>query len=159
MIRTKQPQVLDALNRINAVVYMDTDNRREPNGVVVFDVLFKVLDVAYETITEMRPNGEVNEEGNPIMVSTEVTYAKPYFKLVHSREAKYKTTTFYSAIGSPNPSQYDALMISQIEYVNSRAWTGNELQQVYFWDLTSNDLEVVSESELATLLTPYEVTI
>ena len=157
MIKTKQPQVLDAVNRIDSIVYMEVDNRREPADMVIFDVIFKVLDIEHRTVTEMRANGEVNEDGNAIMVSTNVTYARPYLKTIHTREAKYKKSTFYNVIGSPNPSQYDALMVAQIEYVNSRTWTGNELQQVYFWDLTANDLEVVSEAELVELLTPYEL--
>jgi hypothetical protein len=160
MIRTKQPQVISGRNRLNAVVYIDVKGPdATATDIVTFNMGFHILLTSYETVIEMRPNGEVNEEGNPIMVSTEVTYAKPYLKLVDNEVAKYKKSTYYGAVGNPSYTDFDQVMISQIEYVNSRTWTGNELQQVYFWNLTASDLEVVSEAELAALLTPYEVTI
>ena len=39
----------------------------------------------------------------------------------------------------------DSLLISQIDYINSYEWTGDEAQKkpVRFWSLTSNDLEIV----------------
>lgn len=157
MIRTKQPQVLDALNRISAVAYMDAENRREPDGVVIFDTVFKVLDI------ELRPKIEnvvvgQNEEGGDIIEQQTKTFAHPYFKTIYTREARYKKSTFYgSYINNPNPSQYDDVMIAQIEFTNNRDWKGNELQKVYYWDLTATDLEKVTDEEVAQLLTPYEV--
>jgi hypothetical protein len=158
MIRTKQPQVLDAMNRITSIVYMDVSgpDARE-QGIVKFNVNFHVIDIEYKTEIEMRPNGDLNELGEQILASTLVTYAKPFFKTVHSREVKYRDAVYYDVVGNPKPNQFDALMITQIEYVNSRVWTGNELQQLYFWELTANDLEIVTQEQLDLLLTPYEV--
>lgn len=158
MIRTKQPQVLDALNRVSAVAYMESENRREPDGVVIFDTVFKVLDIEYIKETVNRPNGEVNELDQPILVPTLITIAKPYFKTIYKREARYKKSTFYGPyINNPTPDQYDDVMIAQIEFTNNRDWTGNELQKVYYWNLTASDLEKVTDEEVAQLLTPYEV--
>lgn len=157
MIRTTQPQIIDALNRIEAVAYMEVDNRREPDGVVIFDTLIKVLDV------EIRPTmvnvlvGQ-NEQGGDIFTQEERMFAYPYFKTLLVRESKYKKSTFYGAVGNPTPSEYDDVMIAQINYVNSRTWTGNELQKIYYWNLTTSDMEKVTEEELEQLLTPYEVT-
>ena len=156
MIRTKQPQVLDALNRISAVAYMEAENRREPDGVVIFDTVFKVLDIEYRQTIENVVVSQ-NEEGGDIIEQQTKTFAHPYFKTIYTREARYKKSTFYGAIGNPAPSQYDDVMIAQIVYVNSKAWTGNELQKVYYWDLTATDLEKVTDEEVAQLLTPYEV--
>ena len=155
MIRTKQPQVLDALNRISAVAYMEAENRREPDGVVIFDTVFKVLDIELRQTIENVVVGQ-NEEGGDIIEQQTKTFAHPYFKTIYTREARYKKSTFYGAVGNPAPSQYDDVMIAQIAYVNSKVWTGNELQKVYYWDLTATDLEKVTEAEIATLLTPYE---
>ena len=157
MIRTKQPQVLDALNRISAVAYMEAENRREPDGVVIFDTVFKVLDVVHELGKVPIVTG-TNEEGGDIIEFQTKMFAKPYFKTIYTREARYKKSTFYGPyINNPNPSQYDDVMIAQIEFTNNRDWTGNELQKVYYWDLTATDLEKVTEEEVAQLLTPYEV--
>ena len=156
MIRTTQPQVLDALNRISAVAYMEAENRREPDGVVIFDTVFKVLDIELRQKTENVVVGQ-NEEGGDIIDQQTKTFAHPYFKTIYTREARYKKSTFYGAVGNPTPGQYDDVMIAQIAYVNGKIWTGNELQKVYYWDLTANDLEKVTDEEVAQLLTPYEV--
>ena len=158
MIRTIQPQVLDALNRVSAVAYIEAENRREPDGVVIFDTVFKVLDVEYRQTIENVVVGQ-NEEGGDIIEQQTKTFAHPYFKTIYTREARYKKSTFYGVVGNPSPSQYDDVMIAQIAFVNGKVWTGNELQKVYYWELTANDLEKVTEQEIATLLTPYEVTI
>jgi len=54
MIRTKQPQVLDAMNRITSIVYIDVNgpDSREL-GIVKFNVNFHVLDVEYFSKIEM----------------------------------------------------------------------------------------------------------
>jgi len=158
MIRTKQPQVIDAMNRLESVVYMNVSGPDAKDfGIVKFTVNFKIIEIEYKTEIEMRPNGSLNELGEEILVSTLVTYAKPKLKTVHMREVKYRDTVYYNVVGNPEPSEFDALMITQIEYVNSRVWTSNELQQFYFWELTANDLEIVTQEQLDLLLTPYEV--
>lgn len=159
MIRTLEAQKIDDLNRINAVVYMEAVNRREPDDLVIFDVNFYVLNLEYYEKIAMRPNGEFNEFDNPILVSTVVKYAKPFLKLIRSREAKYKQTTFYNYLGRYTPSQNDSIFMSEIERVNSQEWTGNELQKIYFWHLTKNDMEIVDKNQLEILLTPYEVAV
>ena len=78
-------------------------------------------------------------------------------RTLYTREARYKQSTYYGAVGAPTPDQYDDSMIAQIHFVNTRDWTGNELQKVYYWNLTANDLEKVTDEEVAQLLTPYEV--
>lgn len=157
MIRTKQPQI-DAINRINAVMYMETANRREPDGVVIFDTYIKILEEEIKTI-QMPVKVGTNEEGGDIIEFQTKTFVKPYFRTLYTREARYKKSTYYGAVGAPTPDQYDDAMIAQIHFVNTRVWTGNELQKVYYWELTASDLEKVTDEEIATLLTPYEVTI
>lgn len=155
MIRTKQPQI-DAINRINAVMYMETANRREPDGVVIFDTYIKIIEEEIKTVQVPVKVG-TNEEGGDIIEFQTKTIAKPYFRTLYTREARYKQSTYYGAVGAPTPDQYDDAMIAQIHFVNTHDWTGNELQKVYYWNLTANDLEKVTDEEIAQLLTPYEV--
>lgn len=155
MIRTKQPQI-DAINRINAVMYMETANRREPDGVVIFDTYIKIIEEEIKTVQVPVKVG-TNEEGGDIIEFQTKTIAKPYFRTLYTREARYKQSTYYGAVGAPTPDQYDDAMIAQIHFVNTRDWTGNELQKVYYWNLTANDLEKVTDEEIAQLITPYEV--
>lgn len=158
MIRSKQPQI-DAINRINAVMYMETANRREPDEVVIFDTYIKILEEEIITVQVPVKVG-TNEVGGDIVEFQTKTIAKPYFKTLYTREAKYKKSTFYSPkVGAPTPDEYDDAMIAQIHFVNTRDWTGNELQKVCYWDLIDTDLEKVTDEEIAKLLTPFEVTI
>jgi hypothetical protein len=63
--------------------------------------------------------------------------------------------TFYSVIGNVTPEQYDDVLIQQIDYVNKRVLTGNEIQKdIYFWNLTELDLEKVTEQEINILTSP-----
>lgn len=156
MIRTKQPQVIDAMNRREGIVYIKALNRRENEQAqtVTFDVELYTL----ETVTKEEPvNVEVgtNDEGGKIYEVQMLNVTRPYFKLINRREAVYRMSTFYALIGNVTPAQYDQVLISQIEYVNSRPLTGNEIQKdIYFWNLTAADLEDVTPQEIEALLTP-----
>ena len=154
MIRTKQPQVIDAMNRRSGIVYIKALNRTENEQAqtVSFDVELYTLESA---TTEEPVNVEVgtNEEGNPIYEVQLRNVTRPYFNLINRRKAVYRMSTFYAMIGNVTPAQYDQVLISQIEYVNSRPLTGNEIQKdIYFWNLTAADLENVTEEQLTELL-------
>ncbi len=155
MIRTKQPQVIDAMNRREGIVYIKALNRRENEQAqtVTFDIELYTL----ETVTKQESvNVEIgtNEEGNPIYDVQMLNVTRPYFNLINRREAVYRMSTFYNVIGNVTPSQYDSVLIAQIAYVNSRPLTGNEIQKdIYFWNLTASDLENVTEEQLTELLT------
>lgn len=156
MIRTKQPQVIDAMNRKEGIVYIKALNRRENEQAqtVTFDVELYTI----ESVTKPEPVpikvGE-NEEGGDIIEMQIKNVTRPYWNLVNRREAVYRMSTFYALIGNVTPAQYDQVLISQIEYVNSRPLTGNEIQKdIYFWNLTAADLEDVTPQEIETLLTP-----
>ena len=156
MIRTKQPQVIDAMNRCNGIVYIKALNRTENEQAqtVSFDVELYTLESA---TAEEPVNVEVgtNEEGNPIYEVQLRNVTRPYFNLINRRKAVYRMATFYAMIGNVTPDQYDNVLIQQIEYVNSRPLTGNEIQKdIYFWNLTAADLQDVTPQEIETLLTP-----
>lgn len=156
MIRTIQPQVIDAMNRRDGIVYIKACNRTENEQAqtVSFDVELYTL----ETVTKQEPvNIEVgtNEEGGKVYDVQMLDVTRPYFNLINRRKAVYRMATFYSMIGNVTPDQYDNVLIQQIEYVNSRPLTGNEIQKdIYFWNLTAADLENVTDEQLTELLTP-----
>ena len=156
MIRTKQPQVIDAMNRKTGIVYIKACNRTENEQAqtVSFDVELYTI----ESTTKIEPVNVIvgqNEEGGNIVEVQERNVTRPYFNLINRRKAVYRMSTFYAMIGNVTPEQYDNVLIAQIEYVNSRPLTGNEIQKdIYFWNLTAADLENVSNEEIAVLLTP-----
>lgn len=155
MIRTKQPQVIDAMNRRSGIVYIKACNRTENEQAqtVTFDVELYTLEVASKEETVSVTH--TNENGEQYVAFEQATVNRPYFKLINRRQAIYRMSTFYSMIGNVTPDQYDQVLMSQIEYVNSRPLTGNEIQKdIYFWNLTAADLEDVTPQEIETLLTP-----
>ena len=156
MIRTKQPQVIDAMNRKNGIVYIRACNRAENEQAQT--VSFDVELYALESTTKIEPVNVIvgqNEEGGNIVEVQERNVTRPYFNLINRRKAVYRMSTFYAMIGNVTPEQYDNVLMAQIEYVNSRPLTGNEIQKdIYFWNLTASDLENVTNEEITTLLLP-----
>ena len=155
MIRTKQPQVIDAMNRRDGIVYIKALNRTENEQAqtVSFDVELYTI----ESTTKVEPVNVVigqNEEGGDIVEVHMRDVTRPYFQLINRRKAVYRMSTFYAMIGNVTPDQYDNVLIQQIEYVNSRPLTGNEIQKdIYFWNLTASDLENVTQEEIEAVLT------
>ena len=159
MIRTKEPQVVDAMNRESAVVYMEACNRRESKEAqtVTFDVFMYTIEsvtrVENVNVLKTRMDGETGETVN-YYEAEERTVTRPFLKIISKRDAIYKMSTFYGAVGNPTPSQYDDVMIAQIAFINSKVWDGSEVQKVYFWELTASDVEKVTADEMQSLLTP-----
>jgi hypothetical protein len=159
MIRTKQPQVVDAMNRESAVVYMEACNRRESKEAqtVTFDVFMYTIEsvtrVENVNILKTRLDGETGETVN-YYEAEERNVTRPFLKIISKRDAIYKMSTFYGAVGNPTPSQYDDVMIAQIAFINSKVWDGTEAQKVYFWELTASDVEKLTADEMQNLLSP-----
>ena len=154
MIRTKQPQVVDAMNRESAVVYMEACNRRESKEAqtVTFDVFMYTI----ESVTRVESVNVIKtrEDGSEYYETEMANVTRPFLKIISKRDAIYKMSTFYGAVGNPTPSQYDDVMIAQIAFINSKVWDGTEAQKVYFWELTASDVEKVNADEMQNLLSP-----
>ncbi len=152
MIRTKKPQVTDAMNRQQHVVYMEAANRRESKEAqtVTFDVLMYTI----EAITKVEGVNVLkqHEDGSEYYEVEQRNVTRKYLRIISKRDATYKMSTFYGVVGNPTPDQYDDAMIAQIAFINSRTWTGDEAMKVYYWNLTASDVEKVSDEELANLL-------
>ena len=119
MIRTKQPQIIDAQNGKSEIVYFDISHELKDivKGLVTFNMVsFIMVDGQLQAIKE--------------------------------NKAVYKLSTFNALYGAMTLNDFnaniDALMIGQIDYINKYTWVGNEVQPpVRFWNLTSEDLEIV----------------
>ena len=119
MIRTKQPQLIDAQNGKSEIVYFDISHELKDivKGLVTFNMVsFIMVDGQLQAIKE--------------------------------NKAVYKLSTFDALYGAMSlndfNNQIDSLMIGQIDYINKYTWVGTEVQDpVRFWNLTANDLEIV----------------
>lgn len=133
LVKTKLPFEIDTLQGLSAILYFKPCNRTEDDTkmIVTFDV-----DVMIKTTLVSETTNPVNGE----VVSEE----REVFKLIKKRKAIYRMTTFDMLF--PNGlkrSDYCEKFIEQMEYVNSKEWTGKELQVVKYGNLTSEDVEIV----------------
>jgi hypothetical protein len=155
MIATKEPQIIDAINRREGIVYLKAMNRSEDDieKTVKFDVEMYTLEpIFYEK--NMRFD-KINEFDEVYTEYRTVNVVQNQFRFIGKKQAIYKMNTFYSVIGNVTPEQYDDVLIQQIDYVNKRVLTGNEIQKdIYFWNLTELDLEKVTEQEINILTSP-----
>jgi hypothetical protein len=98
MIRTKEPQVVDAMNRESAVVYMEACNRRESKEAqtVTFDVFMYTIEsvtrVENVNVLKTRLDGETGETVN-YYEAEERTVTRPFLKIISKRDAIYKMST------------------------------------------------------------------
>jgi len=167
MIRTLEIQSIDPKMRFSGVVYMRATKEIDSDtlGIVQFNNYFSTLQTKEEIIRLPRMVEETYCSAfDPI--TGEKTFATrevekmmparanvPRFVDFTVQPAKYKKSTFNALFPNLTPADYDANMIAQIEYVNSKDWTGNEAQKVFFWDLTASDMEIVTPEMQADLLT------
>lgn len=156
MIVTLKPQVIDAQNRIESVVYMRVANQREniASKTVEFDVELRALvtDVYVEERAKLNESGGLilDENGRP--KTERVTVEKTTLELVRKQVASFKADTFYGKIGKLSPEEYDKAFIKQIEYLNSRPETDPFHKKKYFWNLTAKDVKIISEDEAKALI-------
>jgi hypothetical protein len=75
---------------------------------------------------------------------------QPILKPIRKEYPDYKSETFYGLFPALLPENYDDSTIAQIDYNNALPDNNNN----YYWDLTGNDMEVVTQAQLTALLTP-----
>jgi hypothetical protein len=168
MIRSKIIVEWDKMKRREGIVYMSLSNRNEANGFVTFTNNFFVLDSFTERVTveesvyQKDSNNEfildeggnkipmIGSDGNPVKILVFKNKTQPFLKEFRVEYPNYKTSTFYSLFPSLKPDDYDETMIQQIDYNNSLPNNNNN----YYWELTGDDMEVVTQAQLTALLTP-----
>jgi hypothetical protein len=161
MIRTKQPQVLDAINRIESIVYMEAKNMSEDddNGTVKFRTVLSVIVNDIKTIQVEKTLQ--NEQGDDYIVFESEQWVYPRFKELLGRDSIYKMTTFDALFNNLTRAQFksqkDLLMIQEVNTVNNTICDPLEKNCNYFWYLQINDMEVVTQQQLEELLTPYKL--
>lgn len=155
MIRSKHPEIIDALRRKVGVVYLEVMNRQEDdlNKTISFDVVFKTPKTIVQQMPAQRtiPREDGTEFVESFIADVETTVLVEYRR----EKATYKTAKFYENMASVTPGQYDETLISEIDRVNKLTPTGNEVQtEFFYYEWTSEDLEIVSEQELIEMQTP-----
>lgn len=72
--------------------------------------------------------------------------------LMNVSNAIYKRSTFFAQFGSLTFDAFVAgwphMMIQQMAYVNSKEWTGTEVQYIRYWGLNADGFEVVEDGVL-----------
>jgi len=130
MIKTKTPQIIDAQNGISKIVFFNVSHETVNN--LLKTRAYNVVSSVEETIKDL--------EGKDKVVLTAIKENKAIFK-ESTIQALYGGMTL-----ADFQSNQDALLIAQIEFINSYVWTGDEAQKnpVKYWNLTSQDLEIVT---------------
>lgn len=125
MIKTKQPQVIDAQNGMSAEVYFSIIHEEKDYSMntVTFVILSSILVVNDENETRLQG--------------------------VKKNKAVFRLSTFNNLFGSLTLQEYedtkDQLLINQIDYINKHDWTGNEpMPRNSYWNLTKDDLEIIN---------------
>lgn len=163
IVRTKQPQVLDAINRISEIVYMEALNQSfqdeaEPK-TVKFQSVLRILVNEIRTISV--PKTLQNELEEDYIIFEDEQWVYPRFQEILRRDSVYKQTTFKASFGAMTLDNFDAnkgaLMIQEVHIVNNKLCDPIVTNCNYFWNLQATDMEVVSDTELEQLLTPYKL--
>ena len=124
MIKTKQPQVINEQRGKTAIVFFD----------ITHELIDRVRGVRTYNLVQFV---EVEKNGNITLEPTEEN------KIV------FKESTVHSLFGALTLVEFqasqDALLIAQIDYINSYEWTGSEaMEPIRYWNLTASDLEIVA---------------
>lgn len=154
MIRSKQPVIIDALRRKIGVPYVHARRRKEDevSGTVSFDIVFSTLE---KTVRQMPVQVErTAEDGSKYVESFIGNVEETFLKEYRTEKAIFRTSKFYSTpeLVNATPEQFDQILISEIDRLNKLTPTGNEIQpDFYFYEWTSEDLEIVPEEFLNQL--------
>ena len=124
MIKTKEPQLIDAQNKVGAIVYLQVTHE------------FKSHQEQLRKFTITTLIEQVNKEGQTVLLP------------IKENIAIFKESTFIEQWGAFTLSDFnkkiDTFLIEQVEYINTYVWTGEESQEpVRFWDLKAEDLEII----------------
>lgn len=125
MIRSKQPQVINAMLGKSEIVYLE----------VAIHIIMSKIEQRHFIIYA----SYINEKGEHVVIS--------------ESKAVFKESTFMALFGALTlqqmKDQEDQLLIDQIDYINTYEWTGTEAQPepVRFWNFTKDDLEIVIPDE------------
>jgi hypothetical protein len=128
VVRTKKVVPVDGQLGIDKQVYFKLGDwyfgkARTPQGEEVDAVQFQVIQYFKD------------EDGNDVVM--------------RATNATYRRSTFFSQFGEMTfnafVTMWPHLMIQQMAFVNSKEWTGNEVQYIRYWNLTADDFEVVED--------------
>jgi hypothetical protein len=163
MIVTIERQEVDKENRLTDFVYMEvmdikTNRRLKTVTVEIEQYLLREIETL-GMVDRIGKKQDYTEAGTPIFTDyvyqEEGIIIKPEFILRKKREAIFKEETFYKHFGFLTPDQYDAALITQIDFINRYQPHGNELQkELFYWELKAQDMKILTPGEIAELLKP-----
>ncbi len=163
LIKTDEIQEINKrLDQSDIVYFFIGQERRSgiQNGpqtipTVEIDIHMMRLDL------EQRIKRKTIEDENGVKSRIDVIMIHPQLIQFDMETAKFKRSTFETALGNPVLENYETIFQSQLTYLkdkwNNNGWTGTEIQKTKYWDLGGDQVTILSEEQVVQLLTPYEL--
>lgn len=163
MIVTLEQQELDKQLRFSDFLYMDVEKMEilKSEGLVKFFInQYILIDMEYiDDIEKVGFKTDYTEAGVP--VPSEYIYKekgiliRPTFVVWKKREAIFKLSTYMEKIGHVDPSDYDRVLIEQIDFVNKLEQKPGRIQRdLYYFELTASDMKILTAEDIQTLTAP-----
>ena len=154
MIVTKEPQIIDAKNGIEGIVYIRVANQLTVKEGIQFDIELFTLNFKPSTrdkaVLDKDGNMLIDKNGLPKMGKENILV--PDLKKLSSEKAVFSAETFYSKIGHLKFEDFDKSFISQMEFLNKKDWNKSDKTPVRYWNLTAKDVSIITDEEFALLL-------
>lgn len=154
MIRTKEPQLIDAQNRIEEVVLFNIASKSEnPTAkTVTFDIEQYILVKA--TYPQERP--VLDENGMPmhhggVMVKKTVNIENYQLLKIATKKEIISSDVFEKHFNDLKQSDWEKALIKQIEYRNYQQTKPGTIPNFY-WNLKGKDMEIVPDEEIKQML-------
>ncbi len=154
MIQTNKPQLIDAKNGFEGIVYIRVANQTTTNNEVQFNIeLFTIehKESSRDKAILSKDNQLVfGKDGIPETEKERILV--PCVHVISKEKAVFKPDTYYSKIGHLKPEEFDNAFINQMEFVNSFDWSKSDKTPVRYWNLTGKDMRIISEEEFKQLI-------
>ena len=158
MVRTKQSQIVNARLCTSGIVYMRASNqqRNSSKGIVQLDIELAIIQdvITEENVNIVDENNLPKVDGAGNLMHEVVTVKTPKLRVFEVHKAYFKEKVFDTVLKNPTPADYDKMLMEQIVFLNSKEWTGKEIQQTRFWNLGAKDMESISDEKVLELLKP-----
>lgn len=156
MIVTKEPQLIDAKNGIEGIIYIRVANAGTTSStgevrseIELFTIDYKETEVE-KAVLDKDGHMTFGENGMP---ATEIkTVIVPDVKVIRRESPVFKEETYLSKIGHLKSEEFDKAFIKQMEFVNSYDWEKAGKTPVRYWKLKAKDVKIISDAEFAELV-------
>lgn len=154
MIVTKEPQLIDAKNGIEGIVFIRVANvttvaNEVQSNIELFTIDYNESQVEKAILDE---DGHITFGENGMPVTEIKTLLVPNVKMIGKETAIFKEETFLSKVGHLKSDEFDKAFIKQMEFVNSFDWETAGKTPVRYWKLKAKDVKIISDEEFAELV-------